>query len=253
MIWLIALLALAAAGTASGGSSPNTGGGGGVPGGDSEVRKQAARAMVHADWGTFLSAVAYHESRFNPNVGFGRLELADVPGWVKLNQTPEKMARNESLAGLKAFDRNVTRADGTPGQLAACTYDRARYAYSGGWYGILPANGLVSAFRGTDGVCLDPWMVFDPWVSTLMAIGFAKGLRGWKSFRRSPQSWLALNRGWKNPSKMDDASAMAKTDERFRKALRAMGVPESFADRKVVALPESWHAWTFYNNGGAVA
>lgn len=252
MIWLIVLLGLAAAGGAGAASSPGGGGSGpGASGGERAVRKQARRAMVHDDWGTFLAAVAHHESRWNPNVAFGAADLAQIPGTVKLNTTPEKMARNESRAGERAFDRNVTRKDGTAGQLARCSYPRARYAYSGGWYGILPANGLVSSFRGTDGVCLDPWLVFDPWVSTLMAIGYAKGLRGWKSFRRSPQSWLALNRGWKDPGKMDQA--MEKTDARFLKALRNMGVSESFAYRKVVPLPESWHAWTFYNSGGAIA
>lgn len=250
MIWLLALIALAAAGGAGAASSP--GGGGSGPagkGGQRAVRKQAARAMVHDDWGTFLAAVAHHESNFNPNVGFGSPDLAVVPDYVKM--TTGGRAKQESQAGLKAFDRNVTRKDGTPGQLAPCGYARGRYAYSGGWYGILPANGLVSAFRGTDGVCLDPWVVFDPWISTLIAIGYAKGLRGWKTFRASPQSWLALNRGWKDPSRMDQP--MEKTDARFLRALRKMGVSESFAYRKVVPLPESWHAWTFYNSGGANA
>ena len=208
--------------------------------------------MVHPDWQTFLAAVAHHESRWNPNVALGAADLADVPAGVTLHTSPEKIARAESRAGLKALARNTVRADGTAGQLARCDdWTDARYAYSGGWYGLLPANGLVSAFRGTDGVCLDPWSVFDPWLSTIMAIGYAKGLRGWKSFRRSPQTWIALNRGWKNPGKMDEPQE--GSDRRFLKALRAMGIPESFAHQKVVSLPEDWHAFALLNSGGSNA
>lgn len=238
-IALLLLLALASGGK----PAPGEKGAGPYPKGAKAVREQARRAGMDESWVTFLAAVAHHESRWNPRVAFGDPTQAIIPPDVKLNTKPESLARHESQAGLVALKRNRERGD--------MGYPPGRYAYSGGWFGILPANGLYAAFKGTEGSSMDPWVVFDPWISTLMAIGYAQGLMGWKSFRRGPRSWLSLNRGWKHPGKMDEA--MDGTDNRFFKALKAIGVPASFAHEKVTSLPDDWHAWTYLNSGGLQA
>jgi hypothetical protein len=94
---------------------------------------------------------------------------------------------------------------------------------------------------GLSAVCVDPETIFDPWISTLMAIAYAKNLTAFGSFRRSDGSWLALNRGWAVPGKMD--ITRPETDARFLKGLRAQGVPESFARQPVSDLPNGWSAF----------
>lgn len=187
------------------------------------LRGEAARAGVSDDWATFLGAVAHHESR-----------------WVI---SAHNGSASEVSASASAYDRNAEK-------LSECKHPRSAYVIgSGGWYGFLPANGIVSAFRGTPGICIDPATIYDPWISTLMAIAYAKNLQGWGSFKRSDRTWLELNRGWSVPGKMD--IARPKSDERFLKGLRAQGVPESFASKKVGALPQGWHAWSRLQLEGA--
>lgn len=218
---MLAALALLSPGTAEAAPSP-------VPptssAGLSELRAEVARAGASEDWAKFLAAVAHHESRWNTSAH------NDSTGEVR--------------ASGKAYDRNAER-------LAQC-HPRAAYVIgSGGWYGFLPANAVVSAFRNTPGVCTDPAAIFDPRVSTLMAIAYAKNLQGWKSFRDSGRTWLELNRGWSVPGKMN--IPRPASDARFLKGLRAQGIPESFASRKVTALPAGWNAWDRMQAGGANA
>ena len=191
----------------------------------SDLRSQVARAGLSDDWAIFLAAVAHHESR-----------------WVS---SAHNGTASEVKASGKAYDRNADK-------LGKCGRPRSAYVIgSGGWYGFLPANAVVSAFRGTPGICTDPAMVYDPWVSTLMAAAYAKNLHGWDSFKNSDRSWLALNRGWSVPGKMN--IPRPKSDERFLKGLRAQGVPESFAYKKVAALPAGWSAWALLSQNGANA
>lgn len=186
-----------------------------VPANLGKLKRLAGEAGMSADWITFLAAVAHHESTWHASAH---------------NDSTKEVA-----ASGKAYDRNANT-------LRACPFSRSAYVIgSGGWYGFLPANGIVSAFRGTSAVCIDPRSVFDPWASTLMAIAYANNLRTrWKSFRESDGTWLALNRGWKRPSKMNIPNQ--KTDDRFRRGLRAQGVSESFAGRRVTPIPDGWRA-----------
>lgn len=180
------------------------------------LREMVARAGLDSDWAAFFGAVAHHESTWYASAHNGS------PG--------------ERAASRKAYERNAS-------QLAGCGHPASEYEFgSGGWYGLIPANAIVGAFRGTSAICIDPRKVFDPWASTLMAIAYAKNLQGWKSFQRSDRSWLALNRGWVVPGAMD--IERPKTDRKFLAGLRAQGIPEAFAARTVTAMPDNWHAYT---------
>jgi hypothetical protein len=159
-------------------------------------------------WGTFLAAVAHHESRWH--------------------STAHNKSKSEVAASRKAWERNRAH-------FAGCGIPDSDYWIgSGGWYGLLPANAIVSTFRGTAGICTPPSAVFDPRMSTILAMGYARALMGWTSYKNSPQTWLNLNRGWAAPGKMNDA--LPRTDARFFAALKAMGVPASFASERVVSL-----------------
>ena len=161
------------------------------------------------EWGTFFAAVAYWESKFN--------NLA------------ENTSTGEAAAAKRAYDRAIDkgRLDGSPWPASAYTFG------SGGWYGMIPANGM-KAFHGTDLELLDPRAaVHDPVTSTIMAIEYARRIFGWAAF---DGTWLSLRVGFANPSKMGDPDFVAKVRGRFAESLRAIGAPESFMHERVVSL-----------------
>ncbi len=188
------------------------------------LHAEVARQGGSRDWEIFLGAVAHHESRWNP------ASHNDSAGEVEASQ--------------RAYNRNASK-------LANCHPASAYVIGSGGWYGFLPANAVVSAFRNTPGICIDPAQIFDPRASTIMAIAYAKNLQGWDSFRASDRTWLALNRGWSVPGKQN--IPRPKSDAKFLRGLRAQGIPESFALQKVSALPAGWNAWDRIQANGANA
>ena len=209
------------------------------------LRGMAREAGMDSDWENFLAAVAWRESKWFPRVALGRAERVNVPN-VKVNGGP--IGNAEAAAALLAYDRNAD-------EYKSCPWPRMRYGFgSGGWYGLLPANALWS-FKATPAFCIDPQVaVFDPWDSTILAIGYAQRLMRWKSFRARP-TWRTLNRGWAAPSLMDGSppEQVAKTDARFLKALARLGLPASFADEKVPELPAGWNAFSVWATRGTTA
>ncbi len=186
------------------------------------LQVEVANAGGSRDWEIFLAAVAHHESR-----------------WVLASHNDSK---NERAASQRAYNRNAEK-------LAGCHPEGAYTIGSGGWYGFLPANAVVSAFRNTPGICTDPSQIWDPRASTIMALAYANNLRGWSSFRNSDRTWLALNRGWSAPGEMN--LPRPKSDAKFLRGLRAQGIPESFAMQKVSGLPSGWNAWDRMTKGAS--
>ncbi len=178
------------------------------------------RAGMPNDWIVFFDAASHGESRWNSDVGLG--DPALVPAWVRMN-----VSKGEARAACRAYDRQVER-----GKLPAG--DRRWCFGSGGYFAMLPANAEIGAF-GTDFGEPGPYDLFDPPKAVVMAVAYAKRLRGWSSFRADP-TWLTLRVGWSNPSKMADREFRAKVRERFARSLRKAGYPASFMDRRVSAM-----------------
>lgn len=190
-----------------------------VPASAQEIRDAAARLGVSQDWGTFLAAVAHHESRWNIDAA---------------NRSSSEAAAARAL--YEAPQNAWLRDCGNPAEW---------YSWgSGGWYGMLPASAM-RAFSGTPLACEDPRRVLaDPLLSTAAALGYAQRLMGWKAWRRSDKSWRALNRGWAAPGKMDQP--LEGTDKRWERALRALGVPSSWGRSGIDQLPHGWTPFGAY-------
>lgn len=209
-----------------------------------ELRALAEQAGLSEDWVTFLSAVAHHESKWNPSVGLGLPGRVNIPG-VTVREHG-KLGKYEAAAALMAYDRH-------PERFEDCPWPRMRYGFgSGGWFGLLPANALASYMGNPEGICLDPqFSVFDPWSSVVLATDYARRLTKWKSFAAGGGTWKVLNRGWAAPGNMDGTPAerVARSDERWERALKALGIPSSWGNRRVAPLPSGWDAWSVYTAG----
>lgn len=206
--WLI----VAGAALVAGSAAANDGGyptGPPSKAGHAELLGVVDRMGAPDEWGTFLSAVGYWESKFN--------NLAE-------NDSP-----TEAAAARRAYDRarSKGRFSGSPWPESAYTFG------SGGWYGLIPANAM-EGFAGTDLENLDPRAaIHDPITSTILALEYARRIFHWAAF---DGTWLSLRVGFANPSKMGDPEFVAKVRERFAESLRAIGAPESFMHRQVVSL-----------------
>lgn len=204
--WIVGLgvvavpaFALASGGKGSGPSGPAD------DAGLRELLRVCSEMGVSRDWALFLAVVAHHESRWNRLVGRGI--LAGAPTGVKIN-----ISEGEAVAAKRAFDRNADL-------FRDCNHSSARYTFgSGGWFGILPANGLF-AFKGTRFQCMNPWAVFEPRESIAMAIGMIQRLMRYDGFKADP-TWKNLNRGFAAPSYM--GNPREGTDDRFEEALAAV-------------------------------
>ena len=153
---------------------------------------------------TFLDAAAYTESRHN--------------------STAINDSASESAAARRLFlaDRNQRRyannsAIGMP----------ERWAYSGGWFGMMPATALATADGAA--VTIVPESVFWP----QHAIAYATDLVVRLKRNYGPDTWADIRKGWASPGLVNSTAERAmQTDTRFRRALRNTGHPESFADRR---------------------
>lgn len=166
------------------------------------VRGLAAEAGLPAEWGDFLALVAWRESKGTP--------------------TAKNDSASEAAAAENAYRRNEEK-------FAACGYGEEAYEYSGGWFGIMPANGLAQLRE--EWRCMPPSSVFDPRVSLAMAVGFARGLMEWKAYAARP-TWLNLRAMWGWPAKGGDASYLAAARREYIKDARAVGLAESWLDRR---------------------
>ena len=203
-------------------------GGGSVPlaeapdrAGLNAIRSLGARAGLSEDWIAFFAMTARGESGWNNLVGLG--DQALVPEGIKMNRSAA-----EATAARRAYERNVAR-------YGDCPHPAWMYQFgSGGWFGILPANGL-QAFWCTQFQCLSPYAVFEPEASLVMAIGIARRLQNWSGFQARP-TWINLRLGWGCPSCMGDPERIAARRERFEGHARATGLPDGWLDRPVTPL-----------------
>jgi len=177
--------------------------------GHAELLDVVKRTGAPDEWGTFLSAVGYWESKFN--------NLA------------ENTSKGEAAAARRAYDRAIGK-----GRFAGSPWPESAYTFgSGGWYGLIPANAM-EGFAGTELENLDPRMaIHDPVTSTILAFEYARRIFGWAAF---DGTWLSLRVGFANPSKMGDPEFVAEVRERFAQSLRAIGAPESFMHKHVASM-----------------
>lgn len=226
---IVPLLVGATVLAAVGGTSKRRGRGGKLPpsmptplaAGQEDIRYLGEWAFLDEEWLIFLETVAWNESKFDNLVGRGRSNGA--PDWAQINED----SREVNAAQL-GYDRNSYLKD--------CPWPAARYTFgSGGWFGLVVASGVV-AFRGTRYECIDPWAVFDPAPSLVMAVEYARRIMRYDAFNKQP-TWLNLRQGWGNPADMGDASALASMEERFGNKLVELGYPANFMYRNVTQLP----------------
>ncbi|MCX4244219.1 Ntn hydrolase family protein [Paraliomyxa miuraensis] len=172
------------------------------------VRGLAAEAGLPAAWGDFFALVAWRESKGNPQA---------------VNDSV-----SEAAAAAKAFDRNRERYEG-------CGHPEDAYTFgSGGWFGMLPANGLAQL--GEELYCLPPSSVLEPRVALAMAVGFARGLMRWDGFAKVP-TWLNLRTMWGRPAKGGDLAVLAKARVELAKDAAEVGLPASWLDGRPPPLP----------------
>ncbi|MCH9681289.1 MAG: hypothetical protein K0V04_07645 [Deltaproteobacteria bacterium] len=167
------------------------------------VRGLAAEAGLSDAWGDFFALVAWRESKGNPSA---------------VNDSI-----SEAEAAATAFGRNQHR-------YAGCGHSDGDYTFgSGGWFGILPANGLAQLDEAF--MCLPPASVFEPRVAMAMAVGFARGLMGWDGYQRVP-TWLNLRAMWGKPGKGGDPERLAAVRDKFTQDAAEVGLPASWLDQR---------------------
>lgn len=141
-------------------------------------------------------------------------------------------AKNDSTGEAKAagvaYDRHADL-------FGTCPYPRSAWSFgSGGWFGMLPANGAYH-LRETF-PCLDPIYVFDPAMSIVAAIAFARALQGWDAFQANP-TVAALRAGWGNPGWM--ASPPPDKVVKWRGHATSSGLPADFLERTIKRFPSN--------------
>jgi len=196
--------------------------------GVSELHKLMELANLSNPWKIFLETVVYNESKFNNLVGLGDIDM--FPPWAQPNAKATKASRMREAQAAKAV---YIRQE----YLANCDHPEWKYSFgSGGWFGMLPASG-VYAFKNTEYRCMDPWEVFSPAASLVMAIEFARRLMRRKGFTEYP-TWANLRVGWGRPSSMGDEAALERIYPKFGQKLRALAHQENFMYGEVGKLPE---------------
>ena len=182
-------------------------------------------------WSMFFEATALNESGFNNLRGLGI--PSEFPSWASPNEGASfQTQQNEADAAKRAYDRNKDK-------LAECGWPASRYTFgSGGWFALLPANAVMQA-RGTSLKCVDPWDVFDPATSVVLAIGMARNLQNWNNFKSVP-TFGNLRLGWGNPSRMGKADKLREAKAKskgFAARLGELGFDPAYFDAPVTPMP----------------
>jgi hypothetical protein len=212
------------------------------------IVEYAEQAGIPDDWRDFLLAKAWIESRGNPLKGRGITDGAPSNAQIVSSSS-------EAAAAAKAYDRQVER-----GAIVGSVWGRKSWSFgSGGLFAMLPANAVVVAYRGTDlqGVAeaYDPWSVFEPKKAIALAIAYNRSLAKWQGFRSDP-TWENLHAGWRAPGNMGSpgSTGYQKSAANFREALAAMGLPASFASKRVNfdGVPDAVQVYLALNGAGSV-
>ena len=149
------------------------------------------------------------------------------------NFTAANRTSSERSAAKTAYTRNAPKM---PTIIAGTTPDQWYGEIgSGGWYGLIMANGLY-AFRSQGAAVgeVGPQDIFNAWRSTVMEAAVIDRLMGWSNFRDlsgSDRNAYALKRGMASPTLMDNVSGHARGDIANRhvdQAVKALGISESW-------------------------
>lgn len=197
-----------------------------------ELDAAMAAAGLPDDWQVFLAATAYGESRWHSDVALGPNNHPGRPPWLRQSRAGAKLQQAEAKAAAGAYDHNRAKFASSP-------FPEAHYTFgSAGYFGMLPAYGIINGFRATPEVIarIDPWDIADPAVAVVMAVGFARGLMAWKQFAQGGGTWLTLRVGWGRPASMKGARRNARVRKIFAAHLHELGVDPSFMDRRVSPL-----------------
>ncbi len=198
------------------------------------VRVEAQRFGKAAGWNVesrkwferFAVLQAASESGANNYRGLGIEDR--YPSWaIPTKNASVNLKVAEANAAKIAYDRNVTKG-ALPSSDAPMKY---WLLGSGGWFGILPANGLVS-FGKADANEYSPVDIFDARRSVAMLADYMRRLTWWKSFKAAdPSNHVeVLKAGMASPSLMGkpDHSRFKSTAKKARKNAALHGVPKSF-------------------------
>ncbi len=190
------------------------------------VRELGTRGGMTREQIDFLSFVAYGESGLQPDRGLG-IPSMFPPGTRPNTRASSGLQQAEARAAAVAYERNA-------GWLEGCGHPASHYEFgSGGLFAFLPVYAL-SQFKGTELACASPYEVFDPAFAMAAAYGFARGLQQRSGYMGTVAS---LRSGWGWPAGMDDLERIAKKSPKWRKHLRAIGLPESWLSSRAPDFP----------------
>lgn len=199
--------------------------------GAKKLRELCEAAGLDREWVRFFLVTARGESRFTSNVVLGDPTL--YPPGSKPSAETDRLGPGEASGARTAYNRGVSE-----GRYVGCPWPASTFTWgAGGWLGMIPANAWY-AYLNTSLRCRHPWYMLHPVDHVVTAIEIARRLKGWSAFKANP-TWLTMRVGWGNPSKMDDPQQHEVLRTKLAPHLKALGIPYSWMDQKVTALPHS--------------
>lgn len=199
--------------------------------GAAKLEELCKAAGLDSQWVRFFKVTARGESGFTSNVVLGDPTL--YPPGSKPSAETDRLGPGEASGARTAYNRGVSE-----GRYTGCPWPASAYTWgSGGWLGMVPANAWY-AYVNTSLRCRHPWYLLHPVDQVVTAIEIGRRLKGWSAFKANP-TWLTMRVGWGNPSKMDDPQQHEVIRNKLAPHLKALGIPSSWLDQKVTALPHS--------------
>lgn len=175
----------------------------------------------------------------------GFAKFAEAAAWTEsrwdncaINDSP-----SEAAAALRLFEGAQSR-----GWFQETTYDAEKFGFgSGGWFGLMPATGLIAGGSRGPFVNADPRIVTNPVESVVMVADFCVRI-----FRKyQAKDWLAVRRAMAALSLVNDSVERNERSihvrERFEVGLEKAGVvgPAAFMRRRPATdgYPGAWALW----------